>query len=686
VPDNCQVLHSIPGRTRLHLGGCQLEATLLEARVRALPGVNSALFSPISQNLVVHHNFKWLPTGHIKRIGRFFGVAPAPSVIPETIGQELKELAVVGAIALGEGLLFQGLPKPLLSATALATLYASRHQIKEGLKNILRPTAETLTTTSLLALIATKKTSPAFTLYALSTVGELLSHYTADRTRGFVRDMMALDVSKAWLLQPGGDYIEVEVSQVQKGDSIMVFHGEKVPLDGTVSNYEGEVDQASITGESTPVYVTKGHFIYAGSLLVDGKLELKVENVGEDLTVNKMIRLIEEGQDKQAHIQNISEKFTQRMVPVSFALAGLTYLFTRNWDRVLNMLVIDYICGVKLATATAISATIGKAARNGILIKGGQAVENLSRTNTVILDKTGTITEGNTFVKSIHALNGFSEEDVLSYAAAVEAHSTHPIANSIVEEAKKRSLALPQTALETFENLVGRGIVIEAGGERVLAGSRKLQKEFKVSLPTEPKTGVFISKNGELMGIIDVDDKIRPQMKRTINHMKRNGIDEIIMLTGDHKKAAAKVAQKLDIDQYYAEALPQDKANFLRSLKKDSRYVTMMVGDGINDAPALAYADIGVSLGSKKTDIAMETSDVIIHSENPMLLGDVIDLSQTTMKVIRQNLVATFAINTGAIALGSFGIISPVMAAAIHNAATIGVVLNSAKLLLPERG
>jgi len=676
------ILHAIPGRTRLHLPDCNLAPPLLEAQVRTLPGVDCALYSPISKSLVIYHNFKRLPPSHLRRISQIYQAPkkPATDDLHATMTREIKELALVGATALVESLFFK-----TGAATAAAVLFASRHIIKNGVATIFHPTADTLTTTSLIALILNKKPSSAFILYAMSTAGELLSQYTADRTRGFVREMMALDVSKAWLVQEDGNYLEVEVADVQKGDSILVFHGEKVPLDGTVQNYEGEVDQASITGESTPVYVAKDSFVYAGSLLVDGKLQLKVENVGEDLTVNKMIRLIEEGQEKQAAIQNISEKFTEKMVPVSFALAGLTYLFTRNWDRVLNMLVIDYICGVKLATATAISASIGRAARNGVLIKGGQALENLARINTVILDKTGTITEGNTFVKDIQTFNDYGEDTVLAYAAAAEAHSTHPIAHAIVEEAKNRRLQLPDTNLESFENLVGRGLVVDIAGQKLLVGSRKLQKEFQVDLPPDPKTGVFISKNRQLMGIIDVDDKIRSQMKRTINRMKRSGVDEVIMLTGDHKKAAAKVAQKLDIDQYYAEALPQDKANFLKALKDEGHYVTMMVGDGINDAPALAYADIGVSLGSKKTDIAMETSDVIINSENPMLLNDVITLSQKTVKTIKQNLVVTFAVNTAAIALGSFGFISPVIGAAIHNATTIGVVLNSARLILPER-
>ena len=398
-----------------------------------------------------------------------------------------------------------------------------------------------------------------------------------------------------------------------------------------------------------------------------------------------MIKLIEEAQNKQAPIQTMTEKFTKRMVPISFILAGAIYIVTKDWNRVLNMLVIDYVCGVKLSTAAAISAAIGKAAKTGVLLKGGQTIETLAAVDTVVLDKTGTITEGIPAVTAVLPFGHYTEEDVLGYAASAEEHAAHPLAEAILKETIERGIFVPAHQDESVEILVGKGVSVLINGERVLVGSRRFLEEQGTIVHTDQSAGVFVSKEGELIGIIEAHDQIRKGMNRAINRLKRDGVDEFIMLTGDHDDAAREIASLSVIDDYLAEAMPEDKAKFIQELKEEDNRTIMMVGDGINDAPALAYADVGVTLGAKKTDIAMETADVVIHSDNPLLLTKTIALSKKTMTIIKQNILVSICINTGAIVLGTLGIIRPITGAAIHNAATIGVVLNSLKLILTRR-
>lgn len=669
------ILHSIPGRTRLQLNQPESKPSIIEAKLRNLPGIISTTYSEITKTAVVYHQYKTLPKKYLTSIFS----KPTTHVEHEngSIKKQAKELGIVLGVFVMERVLLPTVP---LAGTAI--LYASRDILKEGLSTILKPDHDTLTAASLLASLVKGSPQSAFTIYAMSTVSEILTEHTMNRTRGYVKKMMELDTRDAWLIIENGQQIKVSVEDVKKDDKIIIFQGEKIPFDGTVVSYSGHVDQSSITGEYMPASVSEGSYVYAGSIVTEGKIVIEVDKIGEDLTVNRMIKLIEEAQDKQAPIQTLSERYMRKMVPVSFALAAMIYLVTGDWNRVLNMLVIDFVCGVKLSTATAISASIGKAARKGVLVKGGQTLETLSKVNTIVFDKTGTITEGRVVVQSISTYNGYSEQAILAYAASAEEHSSHPIAGAILTEASARGIDILAHDDQTFENIVGKGISVVVDGEQTLVGNRKLMDDFQIKLPTDVKSGIFVANDKRLMGIIEIDDQIRQGMNRSIRQMRRSGVDEVVMLTGDYKQSAQKIANQISVDVVLAEAMPQEKVDFVKSLEAEEGRIVMMVGDGINDAPALANADVGVSLGAKKTDIAMETSDIVIHSDNPMLLAEVVNISQHTMSTIKQNIAVTLVVNTAAIAFGSFGIFPPVVGAAIHNAATIGVVLNSAKLIL----
>lgn len=683
-----EVVHALSGRTRVKFPHME-QPVLMEACIRNIPGVLSATCSRESRTALIYHGSLSTATLLNELDERFDfrrKAVPIEQQKDAADGQnpKLKDLRLVLLALLAEKVVGFSTPAGLISLlrpTAVATLFASREIIRDGIKSLFKPNEDTLTTTALFASLLKGTPGSAVIIYSMSTVSELLNEYTIKRTRGFVRDMMEVDAKTAWRLRADGSEERVPVEVIAVGDEVMVFQGEKVPFDGEVTRHEAHIDQAAITGESMPVLMKEGMEVFAGSVAVEGKIAFRVSRVGADMTVNRMIRLIEDAQENQASIQTSTNRFTKRVVPLSFALAGVIYLVTRDWNRVLNALVIDYVCGIQLSTATAISATIGQAAKKGVLMKGGQTLEKLSMVDTLVLDKTGTITEGRPVVTAVHTFADFKEEDILAYAASVEEHSSHPLAEAILSEAATRGIEPLPHEDETIENHVGKGVLVRIEGEKVLAGSRAFMETHDIDPVEDYSGGIYVAKGDTLIGIIEIEDKIRYGMNEMMHNLKKRGINDCVMITGDNEASAAKIAAETEIDHYMANAMPEDKAAYVQQLKRKGRRI-MMVGDGINDAPALAHADIGVTMGGKKTDIAMETADVVIHSDNALVLSDTVEMSMNTMGVIRQNIIATFIINTGAILLGTFGIIRPVVGAAVHNAATIGVVANSARLLL----
>lgn len=682
-----EVLHRLPGRARIKLNGINESTVIVEAILRKVAGVNAVSYSEITKTAVLYYSEETSLIEIIQAINPTTSKSRLATITESDWFKDPKitDVKIVLLSLIAEKMLASTTPLGILALfrpTAIATLYASRKTIINGIKSIFHPNEDTLTTSAMIASMLKGSPYSAFIIYIMSTISELLNEYTIEQTRGYVKGMMDVGVQNAWLITEDGSEIKVPVDQIVKGDRVMIFQGDKIPFDGEVIDHSGEVDQSAITGEYLPVPVKAGAYVFAGTVVTEGKISIQVAKTGEDLTVNRMIRLIEEAQEKKAGIQTSTENFTKKVIPLSFVMAGAIYFVTKDWNRVLNMLVIDYVCGVKLSTATAISATIGQSAQKGVLIKGGHILEKLASVNTLLLDKTGTITEGMPTVTRIQAKEGFTEEEVLAYAASVEEHSTHPIASAILEEAAKRGIEPLPHMDETVENHVGKGVLVRIDGEKILAGNRSFLESHEVEITDHNTGGILIAKGKMLIGIIDIEDEVREGVVELIQRLKSNHVEECIMVTGDNEESAKTIASQTGIDKYVANAMPEEKAAIVRKLKEDKNRVVMMVGDGINDAPALAFADVGITLGAKKTDIAMETADVVIHAENPLLIADSIERSNKAMRVIRQNIIITLTINTAAIVLGTFGIIRPVVGAAIHNAATIGVVLNSAKLML----
>ena len=572
--------------------------------------------------------------------------------------------------------------------------------IENGIKGLFqnkRPNADTLTATAVIASVLAGKPESSLTLLALSNGAEMLTSYAAEKARTHISGLLSLDQRFVWKVD-GEVETKIPVEAVRAGDIVAAHTGEKIVVDGKVIEGTAAVNQASITGESRPAMKREGSQVYAGSVVEAGEVFIKVEKVGKDTSLANIVHLVEEAQTRKAPIQNLADQMANLLVPVSFIGAAMVYGATRDWQRVLNLLFIDFSCGLKLSTATAISAAIGAAAKRGILVKGGNYIEALANTDTVVLDKTGTLTMGVPQIAFIKTAKNVKDEELILLAASAEQHSIHPLAVAIQNYVTKNNWTVPQHIKS--ETVVARGmtaVVPDFGdfkGGDILVGSKKFMVENKVSAKSisnildssepniESRNLLYVARDKKLIGIIGIEDPIRPQMKKSLNQMRRLGVDEIVMLTGDSKNVAEKVAQSMDLDAYFAEILPEDKARYVNKLKQFG--TVMMVGDGINDAPALAFSDVGITLGGRQTDIAAESSAVTIHSEEPAKLVEALRLGRRTMNLVQQNFTATILVNSSAMVLGAIGKISPLWAAIIHNTATLAVVLNSCRILQPE--
>lgn len=578
---------------------------------------------------------------------------------------------------------------------SLLVLGIARKFIQTGVQGMIadrRPNADTLTATAVIASVLAGKPESSLTLLALSNGAEMLTSYAAERARTHISGLLSLDQRYVWLVENETER-KVPIEKVKVGDIIAAHTGEKIVIDGHVIAGDAAVNQASITGESDPAMKHKGSAVYAGSVVEAGELVIAVEKVGNDTSLAHIVHLVEEAQTRKAPVQNFADQMANFLVPVSFLGAAIVYGATRNWQRVLNLLFIDFSCGLKLSTATAISAAIGAAAKRGILVKGGNYIEALAETDTVVLDKTGTLTIGVPQISFIKTAAGVEERETVLLAASAEQHSVHPLAVAIQKYVQEKEWETPQhTSSKTvvargmlaevpaFENF--RGGVIRVGSRKFLA-ENGIADEENLTEGLASKNLLYVARDKQMIGVIGIEDPIRPKMKKTLNQMRRYGVDEIVMLTGDSKAVAADVARNMDIDSYYAEILPEDKSHYVNKLKQ--RGTVMMVGDGINDAPALAFSDVGVSLGGRQTDIAAESSAVTIHSDDPARLMEALEIGRRTMALVNQNFMATILVNSAAMLLGALGRINPLWAAVIHNTATLAVVLNSCRILRPAK-
>ncbi len=530
-------------------------------------------------------------------------------------------------------------------------------------------------------------------------IGKYLESNSKKKTKGAIEKLMALAPEVALLVTENGTQ-EVPTASVKKGDILLIRPGDKIPLDGTVIEGNSGVDESMLTGESLPVEKTTGSSVIGGSVNYNGSLKIEVTHTGEDTTLAKIIKIVEDAQGKKAPISKIADKVAGVFVPVVIGIAivaALVWLIAgKDIEFVLriftSVLVIACPCALGLATPTAIMVGTGLGAANGILIRSGEALEEIHNANVVLLDKTGTVTQGKPQVTEIITLER-SEDEVLALAAAVESLSAHPLAAAITEKAQQEDVLNEQNVTE-FENFSGKGLKAKVNGNSVFVGNAKLMQEFgiphdalekdAVRLANQGQTPMYVATDGILCGIISVADVIKPTSREAIARLKETGL-EVYMLTGDNQSAAQYIGSQVEVNRVIAEVLPEDKANVVKELQAEGKKV-MMVGDGINDAPALAQANIGVAIGSG-SDIAIESGDVVLMKSD---LNDVVKalrLSKLTLRNIKQNLFWAFCYNTigipiaaGALYLINGMLLDPMFAGLAMSLSSVCVVTNALRL------
>ena len=720
----CEIVHRLRGRIRIkskafkYVGNSlksEIEKQLLQVRyiksveISLITGTVLIYFEDVSlsdqnlinliQNTLNSHIFEICKNEKVEKSSKYV----IERKLQEESPKEIVKKIIATAGLLGYNLFFK--PKSTVALTGmrrflnyntLSTLALAMPVLKNGVNSLIknkRPNADTLSSSAIISSILLGKESAALTIMFLEEVSELLTVYTMEKTRGAIKDMLSVGENYVWKEISEDNVKRVPIEEIQKDDIIVVQTGEKISVDGKIIKGEALIDQSSITGEYMPIKKSKGDDVYAGTIVKNGNISIIAEKVGDDRTVSRIIKLVEDANSNKADIQNYADTFSAQLIPLNFILAGIVYASTRSLTKAMSMLVIDYSCGIRLSTAVAFSAAINTAAKNGILVKGSNFIEELSKAETVIFDKTGTITEGKPKVQSIEIFdNSISENEMIGLAGAAEEQSSHPLATAIMSEIKDRGIEIPKH--NKIKTVVSRGVETKIGKGKdaitIRVGSKKYMLENNVDLTlatnaergiiSRGEIGLYVAQNEKIIGLIGVSDPPRENIKKAINRLRNYGVDDIVLLTGDLRQQAETIASRMSIDRYESELLPEDKAkNILKFQSKGSNVI--MIGDGVNDAPALSYANVGVALGSTRTDVAMEAADITITQDNPLLVPGVIGLSKNTVKTIKENFAMVIGLNTFALVLGATGILAPIYASVLHNSTTILVVMNSLKLL-----
>ena len=705
-----QVAHSIRGRLRLRVSGLSYvydQRLEIAQALAGISGVESAQVTPCTESVLLRYDAAQMDGQQLAEradmiLARYAMVAyrachaSAATEEPEvamTTAHLTKRLAInAGALLIGNtvlpGSLMAGTMANFTSLEALASMGLTWPMVKsawKGLRKDLRPNADFLTVTSIAASLLLGNPHSALMILALSDLAELMTSFTIERTRSSIKKMLSVEDGEVWRVLPSGKLEHCPIAQVKVGDTIEVHTGEKLAVDGIVTSGSAVVDQSAITGEFVPVETRAGAEVYAGTVVKNGNMQVQAKKVGDQTVVSRIVGMVEQSELKKAPIQRYADKFSNYLVPLNYLLCAAVWLVTRNPQQALKMLVIDYSCGIKLSTATAFSAAINTAVKRGVLIKGGAYIEQMSNANTVLLDKTGTITEGKPKVVSMQMLvHDMDEKDVLSLAMAAEETSTHPLASAILAYGHDLGAEIPVHGEVVTE--VSRGSRTDVDGKVVRVGNLKYMQENGVRTPKKPVDAQgaipnYIGVDNRVVAVLFAMDSPRANVRRAINALRYDGVGDIEMLTGDMEAQARAVAELVGADGYRAQLLPEQKAEAVLKLQTQGNGV-VMVGDGINDAPALAYADVGISLGSKSTDIAMETSDVVINRDDPMMIPELRRLSRATMRIVQQNFAMVIGINTVGLILGAASGISVMMSALLHNMSTILVVANSLRLMV----
>ena len=687
-----KIEHEIRGRVRLHI--CQKRMTCrqadqLEYFLTNLEGVTTAKVVERNQDAVI--SFSGNREEILKAVQGFsYEKAEAPESYLQNSGREMNGEyweKMVNHVVLHYG---KKIFLPLPIRTFLTTLKSVKY-IWKGVRTLAKCRIEVpvLDATAIGVSVLRGDFSTASSVMFLLGFGEILEDWTHKKSVDDLARSMSLNVSKVWLVTDDTE-VQVGTDTVKPGDRVRIHMGTVIPFDGIVTDGEATVNEASLTGESMPVAKHTESYVYAGTVLEEGELTIRVKETSGSTKFEKIVTMIEDTEKLKSAVESKAEHLADRLVPYTLAGTALTYALTRNVTKALSILMVDFSCALKLAMPISVLAAIREANAHHITVKGGKFMEAVAEADTIVFDKTGTLTKAQPTVVDVVSFNGDSKENLLRLAACMEEHFPHSMAKAVMDAAKERGLTHEEMHSKV-EYIVAHGISTTVNGRKAIIGSHHFVfEDEKCAIPTgkeeifknlpEEYSHLYLGIEGELAAVICIEDPLRPEAPEVIKALRKAGFTQIVMMTGDSDRTAKAIASKVGVDKYYSEVLPEDKAKFVEEAKAQGRKV-LMVGDGINDSPALSAADVGIAI-SDGAELAREIADITIGADDLSVMVTLKEISNGLMDKIHRNYRRIVGINGSLIALGVTGVIQPTMSALLHNTSTLLIGMDSMKSVL----
>jgi len=687
-----KIEHEIRGRVRLHI--CQKRMTCrqadqLEYFLTKLNGVTSAKVVERNQDVVICYSDN--REEMLRAIQRFsYEKAEAPESYLQNSGREMNGEyweKMVNHVVLHYG---KKIFLPLPVRTFLTTLKSVKY-IWKGVRTLAKCRIEVpvLDATAIGVSMLRGDFSTASSVMFLLGFGEILEDWTHKKSVDDLARSMSLNVSKVWLITEDSE-VQVGTDEIKPGDRVRIHMGTVIPFDGIVTEGEAMVNEASLTGESMPVAKHESSYVYAGTVMEEGELTIRVKETSGSTKFEKIVTMIEETEKLKSAVESKAEHLADRLVPYTLAGTALTYALTRNVTKALSILMVDFSCALKLAMPISVLAAIREANAHHITVKGGKFLEAVAEADTIVFDKTGTLTKAQPTVVDVVSFNGDSKENLLRLAACMEEHFPHSMAKAVMDAAKERGLTHEEMHSKV-EYIVAHGISTMVDGRKAIIGSHHFVfEDEKCTIPVgkeelfrnlpEEYSHLYLGIEGKLAAVICIEDPLRPEAPEVVKALRKAGFTQIVMMTGDSDRTAKAIAAKVGVDKYYSEVLPEDKAKFVEEAKAQGRKV-LMVGDGINDSPALSAADVGIAI-SDGAELAREIADITIGSDDLSVMVTLKEISNGLMDKIHKNYRRIVGINGSLIALGVTGVIQPTMSALLHNTSTLLIGMDSMKSVL----
>lgn len=690
----CTILHEGKGRMRVHVEKVRMtlhRADVLEAYLNHHDAIVHAAVYERTGDVVITYTGRRSAAIAVLA-GYKFDVAEYDALVTSADSRRLNReyQDKMFDLVAGRCLRKLFLPAPL---DAAYTAFRSIHFLWKGVRCVLsrRLEVEVLDALSIGVSLLRGDFGTAGSVMFLLNLGSLLEEWTRKKSLDDLARSMALNVDKVWVRSQGTEVL-VPLTKVRSGDEVVVRNGNMIPLDGTVLEGEAMVNQAALTGEAMPVRKAEGSTLYAGTVVEEGECVFIAKAEGGSNRYDKIVAMIEESEKLKSSTENRALVLADKLVPWCLGATVVTYLLTRNATRAISCLMVDFSCALKLSMPLAVLSAMRECGSYHITVKGGKYLEALSKADTIVFDKTGTLTRATPQVVEVVPFSGCNEREVLQLAACLEEHFPHSMANAVVRAAKEHGISHEEMHSEV-EYIVAHGIASRVGGERVVIGSHHFVfEDEKCTIPAAEQqkfdalkpaySHLYMAASGQLVGVICISDPLRPEAAAVLNGLRALGIKNTVMMTGDSERTAAAIAKQVGVDRFFAEVLPEDKANFVQQAKAEGHTV-VMIGDGINDSPALSAADIGIAINSGAA-IAREIADVTIKADSLEELVALKAIANSLQKRVHANYRFVLTFNSALIALGALGILQPASSAMLHNLSTIGISLKSMTNLLPE--